>query len=287
MSRKNSVRAAARRRAGRLMTLALSMALTAGFSGTTFAASADKYTQYVADYTGKNLASFGYSSWGGDRRDYLGDANVLFEFVTPDGRYVSPMDEEAMKQYRVTSQSVAPNTEVKLEFQKDEDGNEYSNLIAWQAVDEIALALAEVGSDAEVADLTQITVSPDKYTWYIRSYVGKNAANIGYVSWGGDRRDAYGEGNVQIVFNADDGSYLDATDNKQMCQYVVTAQDVEPNTELKYVFMTDDNGEEYDNLIDSQSVSTIYLTVQKLEGDALDASIQAEAVDEEKESETE
>ena len=44
---------------------------------------------------------------------------------------------------------------------------------------------------------------------------------------------------------------------------------------------------EYDNLIESQSVSTIYLTVQKLEGDALDASIQAEAVDEEEESETE
>lgn len=72
-----------------------------------------------------------------------------------------------------------------------------------------------------------------------------------------------------------------------MCQYVVTAQDVEPNTELKLVFSTDENGKEYDNLIESQSVSTIYLTVQKLEGDVLEASIQAEAVDEEQESETE
>lgn len=72
-----------------------------------------------------------------------------------------------------------------------------------------------------------------------------------------------------------------------MCQYVVTAQDVKPNTELKLVYSTDENGKEYDNLIESQSVSTIYLTVQKLEGDALDASIQAEAVDEEEESETE
>jgi len=266
---------------------ALSLMLAAGTVGIVFADGADKYTQYVADYTGKNLASFGYSSLGGDRRDYLGDASLLFEFVTPDGRYVSPMDEEAMKQYRVTSQSVAPDTEVKLEFQKDEDGNEYSSLIAWQAVDEIDLALSEVGSDAEVGELPQINVSPDKYTWYVRSYVGKNAANIGYISWGGDRRDEYGAGNVQLVFNADDGSYLDATDNKQMCQYVVTAQDVEPNTELKLVFSTDENGKEYDNLIESQSVSTIYLTVQKLEGDALDASIQAEAVDEEQESETE
>ena len=275
------------RRTRHFTAVALSLALTAGIAGTAFAGGADKYTQYVADYTGKNLASFGYFSLGGDRRDYLGDASLLFEFVTPDGRYVSPMDEEAMKQYRVTSQSVAPDTEVKLEFQKDENGNEYSSLIAWQAVDEIDLALAEVGSDEEAADLPKINVSPDKYTWYIRSYVGKNAANIGYVSWGGDRRDAYGAGNVQLVFNADDGSYLDATDNKQMCQYVVTAQDVKPNTELKLVYSTDENGKEYDNLIESQSVSTIYLTVQKLEGDALDASIQAEAVDQEEESETE
>ena len=53
---------------------------------------------------------------------------------------------------------------------------------------------------------------------------------------------------MQLVFNADDGSYLDATDNKQMCQYVVTAQDVKPNTELKLVYSTDENGNQYDIL---------------------------------------
>ncbi len=29
--------------------------------------------------------------------------------------------------------------------------------------------------------------SPDKYTWYIKNYVGKNCASIGYTSMGGDR----------------------------------------------------------------------------------------------------
>ena len=31
--------------------------------------------------------------------------------------------------------------------------------------------------------------SPDKYTWYIKNYVGKNCASIGYTSMGGDRMD--------------------------------------------------------------------------------------------------
>ena len=36
---------------------------------------------------------------------------------------------------------------------------------------------------------TPVTVkrSPDKYTWYIQDYVGRNAASIGYASLGGDR----------------------------------------------------------------------------------------------------
>ena len=36
--------------------------------------------------------------------------------------------------------------------------------------------------------------SPDKYTWYIKNYVGKNCASIGYTSMGGDRMDHYGAG---------------------------------------------------------------------------------------------
>ncbi len=32
-------------------------------------ASPDKYTWYMRNYVDKNVASFGYASWGGDRMD--------------------------------------------------------------------------------------------------------------------------------------------------------------------------------------------------------------------------
>lgn len=41
--------------------------------------------------------------------------------------------------------------------------------------------------------------SPDKYTWYIKNYVGKNCASIGYTSMGGDRMDHYGAGYIELV----------------------------------------------------------------------------------------
>ena len=41
--------------------------------------------------------------------------------------------------------------------------------------------------------------SPDKYTWYIKDYVGKNCASLGYTSMGGERMDKYGEAIVKLI----------------------------------------------------------------------------------------
>lgn len=58
---------------------------------------------------------------------------------------------------------------------------------------------------------TPVTVkrSPDKYTWYIQDYVGRNAASIGYASLGGDRLERYGAGVLEFIFVTEDGTYLD------------------------------------------------------------------------------
>ena len=50
--------------------------------------------------------------------------------------------------------------------------------------------------------------SPDKYTWYIKNYVGKNCASIGYTSMGGDRMDHYGAGYIELVMVTPDGAYI-------------------------------------------------------------------------------
>lgn len=58
---------------------------------------------------------------------------------------------------------------------------------------------------------TPVTIksSPNKYTWYIQDYVGRNAASIGYTSLGGDRLERYGAGVLKFIFVTEDGTYLD------------------------------------------------------------------------------
>lgn len=148
----------------------------------------------------------------------------------------------------------------------DEDGEEYGSLIAYQNIEEIVLAVKEVGSETPAKELTQITVSPDQYTWYIRDYVGRNLSFCGYASLGGELRDAYGESTVVFVIMPDDGSYIEPSDEETLKKYVVTGQSVAPNSELKLELMKDENGEEYGGLVESQNIEEIELYVSPVEG---------------------
>ena len=107
-------------------------------------ASPDKYTQYVGKYVGMNAASVGYTSLGGDRLIEIGSGHLQITYVTADGTYVGPDDEESLKNYVITAQSIEPNTEVKLTFEKDSDGEEYDNLVDHQSYEKIDLAVKKV-----------------------------------------------------------------------------------------------------------------------------------------------
>ena len=111
---------------------------------------------------------------------------------------------------------------------------------------------------------TTVNQSPDKYTWYVKDYVGMNAAAVGYTSLGEDRLDKYGSGLLKIVYVASDGTYLNPTDEDLLKRYVVFAQNLQPNTEIKLTFLTDSDGKEYDSLVDYQSVEEIVLAVSKV-----------------------
>ena len=225
--------------------------------------SPNKYTWYIRNYVGKNCASFGYTSMGGDRMDHYGAGYIELIMVTPDGAYIDIETDDNLKQYVVTAQSYAPNTELKYVFDTDEAGNEYENLVQSQNIEEIVLRVKKVGSSEETSlGLTEITPSPDKYTWYIRDYSGRNLASCGYLSMGGDRMDHYGAGYIKFVIVSDDGSFIDPEDTELLKNYVITGQSVSPNTELKYVFSTDSEGNEYDNLVQSQNIEEIEITVK-------------------------
>lgn len=232
-------------------------------------ASPDKYTWYVQDYVGRNAAGFGYTSLGGDRLEKYGAGYLEFIFITEDGSYVDIEDDRQLQQYIVTGQNIAPNTEMKYIYRTDSKGKEYSNLIDFQSVRLIDLTVHRIDGtllgDPVTFELVPITPSPNKYTQYIRNYVGKNVASFGYTSLGGDRRDEYGQANIKFNFVADDGAYLDPENMDLLKQYVVTAQDIAPNSEMKLTFRKDSKGVEYSNLIDSQTYQSITLYVHKLD----------------------
>ena len=228
--------------------------------------SLDKYTWYIKDYVGKNVASFGYTSIDGNRMDRYGDGLIKIIFVKNDGSYIDIENEEELKNYVVVEQNIKPNTEMKYVFQKDEEGKEYDGLIESQTFEEIVLAVKEVGSSSENAiELTEMNASLDKYTWYVRDYAGRNLATCGYLSMGGNLRDTYGATNIVFVITIDDGSYIDVSDLETLKKYRVTGQNISPNTEMKLEFLKDENGEEYENLVDSQSIEEIELYVSLIE----------------------
>ena len=224
--------------------------------------SPDKYTQYVDDYTGMNANSIGYTSLGGERLIKLGAGHLKIDFITPDGEYIDINDEESLKQYVITGQSPAPNTEVKLVFLTNSEGQEYSNLVDYQTIENIDLVVKKTGGEDNNVDLVEINACPDKYTRYVRSYIGKNLGNVGYISMGGDLRDSYGNGTLELIPVSDDGSYIDIADEEVLKQYVITGQSLAPNTEIKYEFLKNGNGEEYNNLVDFQNYESITLNVK-------------------------
>ena len=226
--------------------------------------SPDKYTWFVKDYVGKNCAAIGYTSLGGNRMDSYGKGYLELIFVCSDGTYVDISTDEALKEYTVIGQNLSPNTELKYTFEKDSDGNEYDNLIAWQNHEKIVLNVKKVGSSDAPIDLTAINPSPDKYTWYVADYVGRNLASCGYISLGGDLMDSYGEAYVELVIVADDGSYVDPSDEALLKCYVVTGQSVAPNAEISLVFDKDSDGVEYDNLVETQNVEEIEVYVKRI-----------------------
>ncbi|NCU27677.1 hypothetical protein EOM86_13335, partial [Candidatus Nomurabacteria bacterium] len=232
-------------------------------------ASPDKYTWYVQDYVGRNVAGFGYTSLGGDRLERYGAGYLEFVFVTEDGMFIDIEDEALLQKYVVTGQNIAPNTEIKYVFSKDSKGKEYSNLVDYQSVRQIDLTVRRLdgtmAGDPITFELIPISPSPDKYTHFIRNYIGKNIASFGYTSLGGDRRDGYQQGNIRLNLVPDDGIYIDPENIDILKQYVVTSQDVAPNSIMKLTFSKDSNGEEYSNLVESQTYGSITLYLHKLD----------------------
>lgn len=220
--------------------------------------SPDKYTQYIKDYTGKNLANVGYTALGGFRADMYGNSWVKLTPVTKTGKYIDATDEELLKTYVVSKQDVKPNTELKYAYYVDPTTNEETNMVTKETISEILLYVKKVDYKKDFGDPVEIKTPKDAKadTWYIRNYVGKNLADCGYNAMAGDRREAYGDATVILTLTADDGTFIDINDEASLKQYVVTEQSVEPNTEL--TFKIGDYG-----ITSDQNIQSMELHVKK------------------------
>lgn len=235
----------------------------------------DPHIQYVKNYVGMNARQVGYTALDEMRHDRYGDGTLKIVFVTPDGSHIdlgsdeNDWDDSDLQDWKVVSQNLKPNTEFTYTFTNDSDGedsdDEDTSFVSTQTVDEIVLSLAKVGSTTnKSADLTKINPATDKYTYFIKDYVGRNLADCGYLSLANTFNDSYGPTYIKFDIVSEDGAYIDPTDSSALASYVVVSQNVAPNSEIKLVYSTDSNGEESSNLVSSKSIDSVALTVKKI-----------------------
>ena len=216
-------------------------------------------TSKIKNYVGRNAATFGYYSLGGDRLDdgYGGTLDTLkLALVSDDGSYIDIEDDEVLKQYVVIAQNIEPDSDLTFTY-----GN--YGLGEHQTYDEIELLCKKVSEDTAnpvLTELTTINPSPDKSTQYIKDYVGRNLASIGYTGLDGNWHVEYnGTFNaLDVVVITDDGSFIDPEDKETQKQYIVTSQNPEANSEA--VFNYGSYG-----FVESQTYNEIELFVTKME----------------------
>lgn len=220
------------------------------------------HTEAIKNYVGMNAASVGYTGGSGIRYDSYGDHTIAVAFVAPDGAYVDPENDELLKQYVVTGQNLEAGSDVVFTAYKTKSG--LSTIYGdYQSQDEVVLAVTKVGEPEDEVNLVPTESAPDKYTRYVKNYVGRNLASCGYIAMGGFLADYYGEAYVRFGIAAEDGSYVDVEDKNSVSQYVVVGQSVEPNTEFHLSFEKNPDGTEKDDT-PSPSLTNITLTVAPL-----------------------
>ena len=224
-------------------------------------------TVEVNNYVGYSLSSCGYTSMGGDRRDYYGDETVVLIMVSSDGTYIDPNDTDQLDRYTVVAQW--PESGRKFTIVTADEG-ETTNI----GYEEILLIVNETGDNSiPTYKPVDVNPSPDKTIHYVRNYVGRNAETIGYTAMNGNRYDQYGpDGIVRIVVKDEENHVIEDFANLKYC--TVTAQNVEPNTEMTFTYDED----KPDN-VKNQSISAIEIVVSMSEDGK--ATLEAKAVEEE------
>ena len=216
------------------------------------------YTYQIRDYVGKNLATIGRVKY-----DDYGQGHINLIFVTENGMLINPEDNEQKQEYVVSAQSIKPGTNITFVHSRDSQGEPERYLVNYQSYEEIVLYVHKLKEDKfEPSNIVELKPILDRHKYYVRNYVGRNAASFGRTAT--DVFDDYGSGHLKIVFMSESGEYIDVSDKNVLKQYIVVGQNLNVNTELVFEFEKDRDGIESDYLIKSQNYEEITLTVKQL-----------------------
>lgn len=124
---------------------------------------------------------------------------------------------------------------------------------------------AKSESDSDLMETTEIKKSDDKYTYYVKDYKGMNVSQVG--RWDEDLcADRYNIGTtydyIPFIFYTENGEAVDENNKKD---FYVVKQEPTPNTEEKITYEKKDDGSEYENLIETNTLEEIKLYVKPVE----------------------
>ena len=143
-------------------------------------------------------------------------------------------------------------------------------MLAYQSYEEIILQVEQIeDSHNDIISFTPIKPTSDINTYYIRDYIGRNAASFGDIS-GGGRVDRYGDARVKFIYTSDDGRYIDPGDLSLLREYIIVGQDISPNTELKLEYDNYKDGSTTFRILRNQSFDEINLNVRRLSDQVID-----------------
>lgn len=158
---------------------------------TTISPTLDRHSFHIRDYVGRNAASFG-RTYGDTRVDCYGSAKLELSFATKDGAFFDSSDLNVLKKYIIVEQDIAPDSELKVEYETDSKGQEYDGLIRSQNYQIITLWVETIDESVvdklpEIEQESRENSSEEEYTELTLEYQvirGNKAEIIGYSGEG-------------------------------------------------------------------------------------------------------
>lgn len=186
------------------------------------------------------------STYGIAETGKVNTSNQTILFTDDDG-------EDLVANYTIVGNTLALEiNDVTLSFERSDKTTSSTE----SESEEVEVEEVEVTQGSNIKK-TAIKESPDKNTFYIKDYVGRNASTCGSERMNGYIMDSYGKANLTIIFISENGEVVDEENREQ---YVVIDQHPEPNTELKLTFETDN-----EDTVKTQNIEDIELYVKKIQ----------------------